>query len=83
MTPFALQLYERYAGGETAAQLAADLGIPLDRITARLRAAERHLRLRGALPQESETAAAAGGGLGRHPPPSCPPGAAGSPQSSR
>lgn len=44
MKPFAIQLYERYIRGESVEHLAAVLNIPVERIAARLRAAERHLQ---------------------------------------
>lgn len=47
MKPFALQLYERYARGESVEQLAAEMKIPVERIAMRLRAAELYLRRRG------------------------------------
>ena len=41
--PFALQLYWLVQGGVSAERLACDLGIPLDRIESRVRAAARYL----------------------------------------
>ena len=43
----ALQLYRRMVAGETQQQIAEDLGIPLERIQLRLRAAARHMNGRG------------------------------------
>lgn len=43
MKPFAIQLYERFMSGETIEQLAAALEIPVERIAARIRAAERYV----------------------------------------
>jgi hypothetical protein len=37
--PFAIQLYRRFLNGETIAGLSLDLGIPMDRIEIRIRAA--------------------------------------------
>ena len=42
--PFAIQLYERFARGETIEQLAAKLHIPVERVAMRIRAAESCLR---------------------------------------
>ncbi len=44
--PFALQLYWLVKGGISPERLARDLGLPLDRIEQRLRAAARYLELR-------------------------------------
>jgi hypothetical protein len=44
MKPFAIQLYERFLRGETVEQLAAALDIPVERIAARIRAAESYVR---------------------------------------
>ena len=41
--PLALHLYARMLAGETHQQIAEDLGIPLERIQWRLRAAARHV----------------------------------------
>jgi DNA-directed RNA polymerase specialized sigma24 family protein len=46
MKPFAIQLYERFLRGETIEQLAAALGISVDRVAVRIRAAENYLRQR-------------------------------------
>lgn len=42
--PLAIELYRRYIGGETKADISADLGIPNDRVQVRLDAAARFLR---------------------------------------
>lgn len=42
--PFAVELYRRVLDGESAEELSRELGIPLDRIEQRLRAAEAYLR---------------------------------------
>jgi DNA-directed RNA polymerase specialized sigma24 family protein len=42
-TPFAVELYLRYLNGETIAELSAELGIPLERIEDRIRAAEAYV----------------------------------------
>ncbi len=42
-TPFALELYRRYLGGETIEELSTELGIPRERIEDRLRAAEAYV----------------------------------------
>lgn len=44
MKPFAIQLYERFINGESVEHLAAALDIPVERVAARLLAAERHLQ---------------------------------------
>ncbi len=44
MKPLAIELYERFIRGETIEQLAAALGIPVDRVAARIIAAESWLR---------------------------------------
>jgi hypothetical protein len=49
--PLALQLYARMLAGETHQQIAEDLGIPLERIQWRLRAAARHVN--GRSPDDS------------------------------
>jgi DNA-directed RNA polymerase specialized sigma24 family protein len=41
--PFALEIYRRYLNGETPEQLSESLGIPLERIEQRLRAAEAYV----------------------------------------
>ena len=43
MTPFALEVYRRYVNGETIEELSTKLGIPLERIEFRIRAAEAYL----------------------------------------
>ncbi len=48
MQPFAVELYYRVQGGESAEELSRKLGIPLDRIELRLRAAEAYLRQQAA-----------------------------------
>ena len=44
--PFAMEIYRRYVNGATVEELSVDLGIPVERIEQRLRAAaaysERH-----------------------------------------
>lgn len=40
--PFALQLYRRFLNGESMTALALDLGIPLERVELRIRAAARY-----------------------------------------
>ncbi len=45
MKPFAIQIYERFIGGETVEQLAAALDIPVERVAARIRAAESYIRM--------------------------------------
>lgn len=45
-TPFALEVYRRYLNGETVEDLSAELGIPLERIEDRIRAAEAYLARR-------------------------------------
>ncbi len=47
MKPYAVCLLERFRAGETARELAAREGIPLDRIRMRLDAAERFERSHG------------------------------------
>ncbi len=47
MKPFAIQLWERFIRGETIEQLAAALDIPVERIAARIRAAEAYIRQQG------------------------------------
>jgi hypothetical protein len=37
--PFAIQIYRRFLDGETIAGLALELGIPVDRVEIRIRAA--------------------------------------------
>lgn len=44
MKRFAIQLPEQFTNGETVEQLAASLAIPAERVAARIRAAERHVR---------------------------------------
>jgi hypothetical protein len=44
VVPFAVELYRRHLGGQTVEQLSCELGIPLDRVAARIRAAEAYLR---------------------------------------
>ncbi|MFB3827944.1 MAG: hypothetical protein ACE15B_14325 [Bryobacteraceae bacterium] len=44
MKPFAMELYERYARGESVERLAAALNIPAERIAIRIRAAEMYLQ---------------------------------------
>ena len=44
MKPFAVQLYERLTKGESIEQLAVALNIPVERIAARIRAAEDYIR---------------------------------------
>jgi DNA-directed RNA polymerase specialized sigma24 family protein len=39
LEPFAMEIYRRYLNGETVERLSKDLGIPVDRIEQRLRAA--------------------------------------------
>ena len=46
LVPFALEIYRRYLNGETAEELSGGLGIPLERIENRLRAAEAYLTRR-------------------------------------
>ena len=41
--PFAVALYRRYLAGESADEISAELGIPADRIRARIDAAAVHL----------------------------------------
>ncbi len=41
--PFAVQVYRRHLKGESVEQLSLDLGIPPERIQARLRAAALYL----------------------------------------
>lgn len=41
--PFAIELYQRYLEGESAEQLAHEMGIPLERIELRLQAAAIYL----------------------------------------
>ncbi len=48
MKPYAVCLLERFRAGETASELAAREGIPLDRIQIRLDAAMRLERMRNA-----------------------------------
>lgn len=48
MKPYAVWLLERFRAGETASELAAKEGIPLDRIQIRLDAATRLERMRNA-----------------------------------
>jgi len=48
MKPYAIYLLERFRAGETASELAAREGIPLDRIQIRLNAAMRLERMRNA-----------------------------------
>ena len=42
--PLAIELYRRYVGGESKADISDDLGIPNDRVQVRLDAAARFLR---------------------------------------
>ena len=44
MKPFAVQLYDRFLRGETVEQLAAAFEIPVERVAARIRAAESYTR---------------------------------------
>lgn len=41
--PFAVLLYRRFLSGESADDISAELGIPADRIRARIEAAAAHL----------------------------------------
>jgi len=45
--PFAIQLYERFARGESVEQLSAALNIPAERIAIRIRAAGSYLQQHG------------------------------------
>jgi hypothetical protein len=44
--PFAIELYERFLNGESADRLASNLGIRIDRVEMRLRAAAAFLNPR-------------------------------------
>ncbi len=44
--PLALQIHRRVVAGETCEKIAEDLGIPVERIRARLKAAVRHTERR-------------------------------------
>ncbi len=46
LTPFALEIYRRYLNGESVEELSTALEIPVERIEARLRAAEAYLARR-------------------------------------
>ncbi len=41
--PFAIQIYRRYASGETIEYIAEELGIPVERVEIRIRAAVLYL----------------------------------------
>jgi DNA-directed RNA polymerase specialized sigma24 family protein len=43
LAPFALEIYRRYLNGESVEELSRELGIPVERIEYRLRAAEAYL----------------------------------------
>jgi hypothetical protein len=43
MTPFAVYIYQRVQQGETCAQLSRRLGIPVERVEQRVRAAAAYL----------------------------------------
>lgn len=45
--PFAIELHRRFLNGETVEQLSIKLGIPADRIEARIRAAAAYLERDG------------------------------------
>lgn len=47
--PFALMIYRRYLEGETVEELAAGLGIPVERIEQRIRVAELYKERQQAL----------------------------------
>jgi DNA-directed RNA polymerase specialized sigma24 family protein len=46
LVPFALEIYRRYLNGETIEKLSAELGISVERIEFRIRAAEACLARR-------------------------------------
>ncbi len=46
LTPFALEIYRRYQNGETVEELSTELGIPVERIEDRIRAAEAYIARR-------------------------------------
>jgi hypothetical protein len=46
MTPFAIDLYDRFRKGESIEQLASELRIPVERIEQRIRAAARYFEQR-------------------------------------
>jgi hypothetical protein len=46
LIPFALEVYRRYLNGESVEQLSTSLGIPVERIEDRLRAAEAYVTRR-------------------------------------
>jgi hypothetical protein len=58
MKPYAVCLLERFRAGETAEELAAKEGIPLDRIRIRLDAATQFERIRKAGINDHENRAA-------------------------
>jgi hypothetical protein len=58
MQPLAVELYYRVVGGESAEQLSRELGIPLDRVKMRLKAAEAYLRQAGPVPLTPSTSEA-------------------------
>jgi len=47
--PFALEVYRRYLNGESVEGLSRELGIPVERIEDRIRAAEAYLARRKAV----------------------------------
>ena len=44
LEPFAMELYRRHLRGETVQQLAGELGIPVERVEQRIRAAAFYLK---------------------------------------
>ncbi len=54
--PLALELYQRYLAGETIKNLSDQLGIPVDRIEVRIRAAAAHIARQETVSRSSQIA---------------------------